>query len=146
MAKAARVQRARASALRSTVERQVAVYDDVCPERDARSRRIRTAKRDVERALRSSEQFQESIRTVDAAAGHAIRRLLDEGLTAVDAAVLVRLSRSQIKRLLRLTDRPSEPGTGRSSTGHIPGGAYHHRTRLQREAVLRARQLAAAIG
>ena len=82
--KAARVQRARASALLSTVDRQVAVYDDVSPERDARSRRIRTAKRDVERALRSRERLQESIRVVDAAAGHAVRRLLDEGLSAVD--------------------------------------------------------------
>ena len=114
MVKAARVQRARANALRAATARQAAPHDAAASERDARSRRIRTAKRDVERALRSREQLQESFRKADAAAGHALRRLLDEGLTAVDAAVLVRLSRSQVKRLLRITADPAKPETGRS--------------------------------
>lgn len=105
------------------VERQAAAYDDRCPDRDARSRRIRTAKRDVERALHSREQLQDAIHRADAAAGHAVRRLLDEGLSAVDAAVLVRLSRSQIKRLLRVTAGPSGPGARRSSTGRTSSDA-----------------------
>jgi glutathione S-transferase len=99
------------------------MHDAVCPEREARSRRIQMAKRDVERALRSREQLQEALRAADAAAGRAIRRLLGEGLTAVDAAVLVRLSRSQIKRLLRVTAGPSGPASNRSSTERRSGGA-----------------------
>jgi hypothetical protein len=109
--------------MRTAIYRHAAAHDDRCPEREARSRRIRTAKRDVERALRSRDQLQEAIHVTDAAAGHAVRLLLDEGLTAVDTAVLLGLSRSQIKRLLRVTADSLEKGSARSSTEQISGGA-----------------------
>ena len=113
----------RTSALRAATARQAATHDAAALERNERSRRIRTAKRDVERALRSREQLQQSMREADVAAGHALRRLLDEGLTAVDSAVLVRLSRSRVKRLLRLIANPATPRAGRSSTGPAFRGA-----------------------
>ena len=123
MVKAARVQRARTSALRAAIDRQAAAYHHAGSEREARGRRIRMAKRDVERALRFREQLLESVRTADAAAGDGIRRLLDEGITAVNAAVLVGLSRSQVKRLLRVTAAPAAPTSGRLSTADVTGGA-----------------------
>lgn len=94
MVKAARVRRARTSALRAATARQAAAHDAAASERDARSRRIRTAERDVDQARRSRDQFQESMREAGAAAVNALRRLLDEGLTAVDWAVLAQLSLS----------------------------------------------------
>ena len=47
----------RTSALRAAIDRQTATHGEAASERDARSQRIRTAKRDVERALRSREQL-----------------------------------------------------------------------------------------
>jgi hypothetical protein len=134
MVKAARVRRARASALRAATARLAAAHD-AAASRDARSRRIRTAERDVDQALRSRDQFHESMREAGAAAGHALRRLLNEGFTAVDWAVLVRLSRCQVN----FRPRPI------AASVHAPGrSAASHPTGRRNVTVLRSSAMPAA--
>ena len=116
MVKAARVQRARTRDLVTGIDRQVAAYDTRRPERLARHQRIRTAKRDVRRSLRTRDRFEQGRRTAEAAAGAALRRLLDEDLSMGDAAVLLDLSRSATKRLERLATGTTDPGSAKSST------------------------------
>ena len=93
---------ARTRDLVTGIDRQVAAYDAHRPERIARDQRIKTSKRDVRKALRTRDRFEQARRSAEVAAGAALRRLLDEGLSVSDAAVLLDLSRSAAKRLARI--------------------------------------------
>lgn len=68
MVKAARTQRARTRDLVVGIERRVSAYDAQRPERVARDRRIKTAKRDARRALRARTSAERATRAAEAAA------------------------------------------------------------------------------
>lgn len=114
--KAARAQRARTRNLVTGIERRVSAHDAQRPDRVARDRRIRSAKRDGRRALRARASAQRAVRAAEAAAGAAVRRLLDEGLSLADAAVLLDLSRSTTRRLARISTGTTGPDPAGSST------------------------------
>lgn len=116
MVKAARAQRARTRDLVVGIERRVSAHDAQRPDRVARDRRIRSAKREARRALRARASAEQATRVAEVAAGAAVRRLLDEGLSLADTAVLLDLSRSTTKRLGRLSIGTTGPGTSGSST------------------------------
>lgn len=116
MVKAARVQRARTRDLVTGIDRQVAAYDAHRPERIARDERIKTAKRAARRALRARAVADRARQTADARAGAALRRVMDEGLSMSEAAVLLDLSRSAAKRLVRLGTGTTDPWERSSST------------------------------
>ena len=117
MVKAARAQRARTRDLVVGIERRVSAHGAQRPDRVARDRRIRSAKRDARRALRARASAEQAARAAEVAAGAAVRRLLDEGLSQADTAVLLDLSRSTTKRLARISTGTTSPGTAVSSTG-----------------------------
>ena len=123
MVKAARVQPARTRDLVAQIGRQVAAYDAGRPERVARDQRIQSGKRDARRALRARASAEQARRKADAEAAAAVRRLLGEGLSLSDAAILLALSRSAAKRLARLGSTSTGSATALPSTGEVAGRA-----------------------
>lgn len=121
--KAARMQRARTRALAAGISRQIRERDANDPVLIARDQRIKVARREARRALRARAAADRAGRAADTAAGAAIARLLDEGLSLSDATVLLDVSRSAAKRLARLA-------TG--ATGRARGGVLHRTHRRSR--------------
>ncbi len=127
MVKAARVQQTRTRDLVADVDRLVAAYDAQRSDRIARDRRITFARQEARRALRARDSAQRAGRAAEVAAGAAIRRLVAEGLPRSDMAVLFGLSRSAVKRLLRVAAEATGHGTASPSTELIdsyPRGAF----------------------
>jgi hypothetical protein len=113
---------ARQRAVAARVERRVAGYAAGRPDQQDRDQRVQDAKRALRRALRARAAAEQARHDADLAAGTALRRLLAEGLSLGDAAVLVDLTPSAAKRLLRLTP-PDERGEAGLCTDPVLTGA-----------------------
>lgn len=123
--KAARMQRSRTRALVTDVRRQVAAHDARQPEHRAKTQRIATATRDARLALRVRDRADRARRTAEDAAGTAVRRLLDEGVSRSAAADVLEVSRSTVTRLLWLTAHSPAPHASRCSTDRTDEPAHH---------------------
>lgn len=109
---------------RSTVariDRLIAARDAKDPQRMARNQRIKAAVGDARRALRARAAADRAGRAADARAGVAVRRMLDEGLSMSDAAVLLDIPRNAAKRLIRIATQATGPRAAASSTGITDG-------------------------
>ncbi len=122
---ASRAIRARQRSTVEEIERRVAVRDQ--PETARRDQRIQAAKRDGRRALRARAAAEQAKSAAEVKAGTALCRLVDQGLSLGDAAVLLVLTRSAAKRLVRTAKdaavandpTPSTGSAGDSATGDL---------------------------
>jgi hypothetical protein len=104
---AARDQRARTRGRVAQIDRAIAERWATDPDRVRQDRRIKAAVADARKSLRARSAAQRADEAAQARAGAAVRRLLDEGLSLSDVAVLLNLPRNGVKRLMR---HPAEAG------------------------------------
>lgn len=123
--KAARMQQSRTRVLVADIRRQVAAHEAQQPEHRAKTQRIAAATREARRALRVRDRAELAGRTAEDAAGTAIRRLLDQGVSRSAAADVLEVSRSTVTRLLRLTAHSPAPHPSLCSTDPIDEPAHH---------------------
>ena len=108
--------RARRRSTIARIDRLIAEREATDPRQVARNQRLKAATRDARKALRAKAVAARAGESAEASAGAAVGRLMDEGLSVSDAAVLLDLSRSAVKRLARLATGTTGPGSAESST------------------------------
>ena len=114
-------------ALTAKLERQVRIHEARDPERVARDKRIKQARREVRRAIRRREALRQEARREDQAASAALQRILDEGMSIQDTAVFCGLSRSAAKRFVRqarANSAASESAVGNISAAPMTSGVH----------------------
>jgi hypothetical protein len=124
MVNTARAVASRQRALAAQVDRQTrAVHRSGGSEQELRKQRITSAKRALQRALHARETATVSWAAADRDAALAARRLIAEGLSISDTTVLCRISRSTLRRLLRVTLKSPDSETSEPSTAVRTGRA-----------------------
>lgn len=87
------------------IERLIARADERSPVGSARRARIKNGARFARRQIKSLAAAQQAVRAIEVEIGHALLRLVDQGMSRNDAVELAGLSRHLGRRYIELAQR-----------------------------------------